>query len=160
MKPKRPTETDLLTIVQNGFNAQLPMDRAVQGPDAALASKPQSGGIDPAALVPMARITLTVPEELRYRLKLVLMNQRRTGRSRMTQDEFCAKAIGALLDLEEGPPVPTMLRQKVFTRLSYGGQGRNWNDEGSQFGKWGGPAVSPKAAAFHRRIQASNTGRG
>jgi hypothetical protein len=100
MKPKRPTETDLLTIVQNGFNAQLPMDRAAQAPDVAPAPKHKVDEVDPAALVPMARITLTVPEELRYRLKLVLMNQRRTGRSKMTQDEYCAKAIGALLDQE------------------------------------------------------------
>lgn len=102
MKPKRPTENDLLAIVQNGFHAQLPMDRAAQGPEAAPATKLKVGEAKPAALVPMARITLTVPEELRYRLKLVLMNQRRSGRSRMTQDEYCAMAIGALLDLEGG----------------------------------------------------------
>ncbi|MDR3672735.1 MAG: hypothetical protein P4L36_17955 [Holophaga sp.] len=101
MKPKPPTETDLLALVQNGFNAQLPMDRAAQAPDAAPAPKPKADEADPSALVPMARITLTVPEELRYRLKLVLMNHRRTGRSRLTQDEYCAKAIGAQLDLEE-----------------------------------------------------------
>ena len=101
MKPKPPTETDLLTLVQNGFNAQLPVDRAAQAPEAALAAKPKAGEADPSALVPMARITLTVPEELRYRLKLVVLNHRRTGRSRMTQDEYCAKAIGAQLDLEE-----------------------------------------------------------
>lgn len=101
MKPKPPTETDLLTLVQNGFNAQLPVDRAAQAPDAAPAPKPKADEADPAAMVPMARITLTVPEELRYRLKLVLMNHRRAGRSRMTQDEYCAKAIGAQLDQEE-----------------------------------------------------------
>lgn len=101
MKPKPPTETDLLTLVQNGFNAQLPMDRAAQAPDAAPAPKPKADEAGPAAVVPMARITLTVPEELRYRLKLVLMNHRRTGRSRMTQDEYCTEAIGAQLDLEE-----------------------------------------------------------
>ena len=101
MKPKPPTETDLLTLVQNGFNAQLPVDRAAQAPEAAPASNPKGDEADPSALVPMARITLTVPEELRYRLKLVVLNHRRTGRSRMTQDEYCAKAIGAQLDLEE-----------------------------------------------------------
>ena len=32
MKPKRPTETDLLAIVQNGFQEQLPKDREARAP--------------------------------------------------------------------------------------------------------------------------------
>ena len=49
----------------------------------------------------MVRITLAVPEDLRFRLKVAMMNLRRKCQSRMTQDEFCAKAIAAQLDLEE-----------------------------------------------------------
>jgi hypothetical protein len=109
MKPKRPTETDLLTLVQNGFNAQLPKDRAAQAPAPGPEPKPKANDgatTDPAPLVPMVRITLTIPEELRYRLKLTLMNQGRTTRSRMTQDEFGSKAIAALLEQFEGPAKP------------------------------------------------------
>lgn len=107
MKPKRPSETDLLALVQNGFNAQLPKDRAAQTPvqdaEPRLEAKAKASmETAPAPPVPMARITIAIPEELRYRLKLVLMNQRRMGRGKVTQDEFCAKAIGALLDLEAG----------------------------------------------------------
>ena len=104
MKPKPPTEADLLTLVQNGFNSQLPKDRAAQ----AAASEPvpgaQSGiapAAEPGALVPMVRITLAVPEDLRFRLKLAMMSLRRKSQCRMTQDEYCAKAIAAQLDLEE-----------------------------------------------------------
>jgi len=68
-----------------------------------------------------------------------------------------AYSIAILL---QEPPVPTMLRQKLCTRLSYGGHGRNWNDEGCQFRKWRGPADPPKAAAFHGRVQAEDPGRG
>jgi hypothetical protein len=32
------------------------------------------------------------------------------------------------------PPVPTMVRQEFFTRLRYGGHGRNGNVEGREFG--------------------------
>ena len=40
----------------------------------------------------MVRITLTIPEDLRYRMKLALMNLRRKNQDRLTQDEFCAQA--------------------------------------------------------------------
>ena len=115
MKPKRPTEADLLTLVQNGFNAQLPKDREAQA--TAPGPKPQPGGqdatpADPSPFVPMVRVTLAVPEELRYRLKMILMGHRRKSRVKMTQDEYCAKAIGAQLDLDEGGPDPrTQLAQ-------------------------------------------------
>jgi hypothetical protein len=49
----------------------------------------------------MVRITLAVPEDLRFRLKVAMMSLRRKTQCRMTQDEFCAKAIAAQLDLEE-----------------------------------------------------------
>ena len=62
----------------------------------------------------MVRITLAIPEEQRFRLKVVIMNQRRKYRSRMTQDEYCAKAIGAQLDMDEGAANPwTQLAQWV-----------------------------------------------
>ena len=104
MKPKRPSEADLLALVQNGFNAQLPKDRAAQAPAQEPGPKPktQDGAAPPPApAVPMARITLTIPEELRYRLKLLLMDYRRYGREKLTQDEYCALAIADLLDLDE-----------------------------------------------------------
>jgi hypothetical protein len=104
MKPKRPSETDLLALVQNGFNAQLPKDRAAQAPTQAQGPKPEATGgpeVDPASLVPMARITITIPEELRYRLKLLLMDYRRHAREKLTQDEYCAIAIADLLDRDE-----------------------------------------------------------
>lgn len=104
MKPKRPTETDLLALVQNGFNAQLPKDREAQAPAAGAAPKPKVEGTstpEPAPFVPMVRITLTIPEELRYRLKMILINHGRTARGRMTQDEYCAMAIANRLDLDE-----------------------------------------------------------
>jgi hypothetical protein len=83
-----------------------------------------NGEGDPASLVPMARITLTVPDELRYRLQLVLMNQRRAGRSKMTQDEYCAKAIGALLDLEGGGTDPRGQVAQLVTFLRDGLRGK------------------------------------
>ena len=95
MKPKRPSETDLLALVQNGFNAQLPMDRAAQNP-----------APGPATVVPMVRITLAIQEDLRYRLKLTMMNHKRRNRSSLTQDEYCARAISAQLDLDEGVAAP------------------------------------------------------
>jgi hypothetical protein len=104
VKPKRPTEKDLLALVQNGFNTQLPKDRAAQAPAQDTGPKAEAkGGAEatPASSVPMARITLTIPEALRYRLKLLLMDYRRFGRERLTQDEYCAMAITALLDLDE-----------------------------------------------------------
>jgi hypothetical protein len=57
--------------------------------------------VEAGALVPMVRITLAIPEDLRFRLKLALMSLRRKRQSRMTQDEFCARAIAAQLDFEE-----------------------------------------------------------
>ena len=104
MKPKRPSETDLLALVQNGFNAQLPKDRAAQAPAQEPGPKPEATGAtetDPASLLTMARITITIPEELRYRLKLLLMDYRRFGPGKLTQDEYCASAIANLLDIDE-----------------------------------------------------------
>lgn len=102
MKPKRPTETDLLAIVKNGFQEQLSRDREAQAP-APLPSPalvaPRAA--EPAALVPMVRITLAIPEDLRYRLKLAMLDHRRENRSRITQDDYCAQAIAARLDQEE-----------------------------------------------------------
>jgi hypothetical protein len=105
MKPKRPTETDLLAIVQNGFQEQLPKDREAQAqaPAQAPAPSPAPATIapnvtEPAAPVSIVRITLAIPEDLRYRLKLAMMDHRRKHRDRMTQDEFCAQAIAAHLD--------------------------------------------------------------
>jgi hypothetical protein len=49
----------------------------------------------------MVRITLAIPEDLRYRLKLAMMDHRRKHRNRITQDDFCAQAIAAHLDREE-----------------------------------------------------------
>ena len=105
MKPKRPTETDLLAIVQNGFEAQLPKDREAQTPaprPAPTAAPVPTPVADQAPFVPMVRITLAIPEDLRYRLKLAVMNHRRKSPDKMTQDEFCAQAIAAHLD--RGPP--------------------------------------------------------
>ena len=109
MKPKRPTETDLLTLVQNEFNAQLPKDREAQAPVHAPAPQPMakdSPAAGPTSFLPMVRITVAVPEDLRFRLKVTLMGQRRKSRNKMTQDEYCAKAIAAQLDLDEGGPDP------------------------------------------------------
>jgi hypothetical protein len=41
---------------------------------------------------------------------------------------------------EQIPPVPTMLRQKFFTRLSYGGHGRNGNVSYADIGISAGPS--------------------
>ena len=134
MKPKRPSETDLLALVQSGFNAQLPKDRAAQAPPAATPPTPEAKGdpeAAPAPLVPMARITLTIPEELRYRLKLHLMNQRRYGREKLTQDEYCATAIADLLDLDEDKgPNPwrhcSLLKGFIQSCLEEGGLSTAW----------------------------------
>ena len=105
MKPKRPTETDLLALVQNGFNDQLPKDRETHPP--ATPAPPARREALPAREVqpldPMVRITLTIPEDLRFRLRVALMTHHRQTRARMTQDEFCAKAIAAHLEHLEGP---------------------------------------------------------
>jgi hypothetical protein len=109
VKPKRPTEADLLAVIQDGFNSQLPMDRAAQASIPEVAPKPKAEDTPTtysAPFVPMVRITLAIPEDLRYRLKMVVMGHRRKTRIKMTQDEYCAKAIGALLDLDEGGPDP------------------------------------------------------
>ena len=105
MKPKRPTETDLLAIVQNGFQEQLPRDREAQATAPAPAARPEPetkpAMAEPAPGLPMVRITLAIPEDMRFRLKVAVMNHRRRHRDRMTQDEFCAQAIAAHLDQEE-----------------------------------------------------------
>lgn len=102
MKPRRPTESDLLAIVQNGFQEQLPKDREAQAPaNAPAPSAAVLAGVDPTATVPMVRITLAIPENLRYRLKLAMLDHRRKHRSRITQDEFCAQAIAAHLDQQD-----------------------------------------------------------
>jgi hypothetical protein len=101
MKPKRPTETDLLAIVQNGFQEQLPKDREAQAPALAPTATPIPVAAT-AAIEPMVKITLTIPEDMRYRMKIALMNLRRKNQDRLTQDEFCAQAIAAHLDLVEG----------------------------------------------------------
>ena len=102
MKPKRPTETDLLTLVQNGFNSQLPKDREAQasapGP-APKAKEEEMPAAVPTPFASMVRITLAIPEDLRYSLKLALMGHRRKNRSRLTQDEYCANAISAYLGM-------------------------------------------------------------
>ena len=85
---------------------------------------------EPAPFVPMVRITLAVPEELRYRLKMVLMDHRRKNRDKMTQDEYCAKAIAAKLDQEErganpvnqADPLASFLRDCLRER----GLARGW----------------------------------
>jgi hypothetical protein len=105
VKPKRPTEADLLAVIQDGFNSQLPKDREAQvpvsGPTPA-AKGEDTPTADPVPFVPMVRITLTIPEDLKYRLKMALLGHRRKCRTKMTQDDYCAKAIGALLDQDEG----------------------------------------------------------
>ena len=104
MKPKRPSEADLLALVQNGFNAQLPKDRAARAPAQETGPKPEAKGAteaDPAPLLPMARITITIPEELRYRLKRLLLDCSRHGPGKLTQDEYCATAIADLLDRDQ-----------------------------------------------------------
>ena len=136
MKPKRPTETDLLALVQNGFNAQLPKDREAQASAPRAAPKPKAADTakaDPAPLmpmVPMVRITLTIPEELRYRLKMTLMSQRRTTRNKMTQDEYCAMAITDRLDLEEDKANPwnrlALLAAFIQNCLEEGGLAKEW----------------------------------
>jgi ATP-binding cassette subfamily B protein RaxB len=62
--------------------------------------------------------------------------------------------------LVKEPPVPTMLRQKFFTRLSYGGHGRNGNVEGRESRKWRGLIAPVEAADFQHRVQAEVPGRG
>ena len=105
MKPKRPTEIDLLTIVQNGFQEQLPRDREAQAaaPTSAALPEPEAklATAEPTPGVPMVKITLAIPEDMRFRLKVAVMSHRRRHRDRMTQDEFCAQAIAAHLDQEE-----------------------------------------------------------
>jgi hypothetical protein len=66
----------------------------------------------------MVRITLAIQEDLRYRLKLTMMNHRRRNRSRLTQDEFCARAIAAQLDLDEGVAAPRNQPAPLATFLS------------------------------------------
>lgn len=135
MKPKRPTETDLLTLVQNGFNAQLPKDREAQPPAAALKSSAPTplatpAHQEPATFLPMVRITLSIPEELRFRLKTMLINHGRMARSRMTQDQFCAMAIAERLDLEDDRVNPWK-RADLFATflqecLDGGGLAKEW----------------------------------
>ena len=139
MKPKRPSEADLLALVQNGFNAQLPKDRAAQAPPAETPPTLEAKGAPdteaaPAPLVPMARITIIIPEELRYRLKLHLMNQRWHGRGKLTQDEYCATAIADLLDLDEDRgPNPwhhcSLLKRFIQSCLEGGGLSKVWESK-------------------------------
>jgi hypothetical protein len=133
VKPKRPTETDLLALVQNGFNTQLPKDRAAQASAPGPAPMPKADDTakaGPSPLAPMVRITLTIPEELRYRLKMTLMSQRRTTRNKMTQDEYCATAIADLLDLEEDKANPwsraALLTTFIQNCLEEGGLTKEW----------------------------------
>lgn len=108
MKPKRPTETDLLAIVQNGFQEQLPRDREAQAATDPASPPRQAQRMENPVppLEPTARITLTIPEDLRFRLRGALMNHQRRTRARMTQDAFCAMAIAAFLEQFERPSHP------------------------------------------------------
>ena len=130
MKPRRPTENDLLAIVQNGFESQLPKDLEAQAPAPGTSSQPVGQPAAIVPLVPMVRITLTIPEELRYRLKMAVMTQRRATRDRLTQDEFCAHAIAAHLDKDErGRALPEREDQlAAFLRDCLNGKGltKNW----------------------------------
>lgn len=127
MKPRRPTETDLLAIVQQGFQEQLPKDREAQAP--ATASVPTPAPAMPPAIVPaprepMVKVTLTIPEDLHYRMKLALMNLRRNNQDRLTQDEFCTQAIAARLDLVEGGVKATNQEDPLVSFLQECLQGR------------------------------------
>jgi len=100
VKPERPKESDLLAIVQSGLQEQLARDRnpLPRSPGSGTSSQ---GIPESSSCLPMVRITLSIPEDLRYRLKLAMMDHRRTHRKRITQDEFCAQAIAEKLDAEE-----------------------------------------------------------
>lgn len=95
MKPKRPTETDLLAVVQNGFQEQLSMDREPSKAQVKDRARIAALETEDPPLTPRAnvRMTLSIPEELRYRIKLSVMDQRRKGQPRLTQDEFCTEAL-------------------------------------------------------------------
>ena len=62
--------------------------------------------------------------------------------------------------LKGDPPVPTMLRQKLFDCLGYAGRRRNRNEEGRKSGYRGGDPEPPQAAKVHRGLQAEDPGRG
>jgi hypothetical protein len=67
----------------------------------------------------MVRITLAIPEELRYSLKLALMGHRRKDRSRLTQDEYCANAISAYLGQEQADHLHGMMADSQTTRAGF-----------------------------------------
>lgn len=81
-------------------------DLEAQGPQARTTPAQAEAPAVPPPVVPLARITLTIPEELRYRLKLAVMNHRRVHRDHMTQDEFCVQAITSHLEREDPGPSP------------------------------------------------------
>ena len=118
MKPKRPTETDLLAIVQNGFQEQLPRDREAQAATDPASPPRQAQRMENPVppLEPTARITLTIPEDLRFRLRVALMNHQRRTRTRMTQDAFCAMAIAAFLEQFEGSSHPKVPKPRATAR--------------------------------------------
>jgi hypothetical protein len=119
VKPKRPTETDLLALVQNGFKDQLPKDREVHAPTppAPLPKREDPTAKEAPPFEPMVRITLTILEDLRFRLRVALMNHQRKTRAKITQDEFCSRAIAALLEQFEGPPKPPSKEERLAAFL-------------------------------------------
>lgn len=118
MKPKRPSETDLLAVVQNGFQEQLQLDREPHIPPVHH-GRPSLPEARPSTAAPAAqvRITLTIPEGLRYRIKLAVMDQRRSSHPRLTQDEFCAEALQFHLEKRERDKEAGEILSKVRTFL-------------------------------------------
>jgi len=61
-----------------------------------------------------------------------------------------------ILELQEAqsriPPVPTFLRQEKLWS-SHTGAGRKWDEQGSEYGKWGGGVESPQTPDLFGQFQ-------
>jgi len=59
---------------------------------------------------------------------------------------------GFLAKLTPFPPVPTFLRQEKLWS-SHTGAGRKWDEQGSEYGKWGGGVESPQTPDLFGQFQ-------
>jgi hypothetical protein len=100
-KPKKPTEGDLMSIIQQGFNTQREQDLAKQKvADVPVKVLTRTQASD-ASFVPRVKISPMVPLELKNQMDLYLLTWSQRYRSRFTLDAFCTKAISNLLTSSE-----------------------------------------------------------
>lgn len=102
-KPKKPTEEDMMSVLTQAFISQRNRDLGVT-PSNPVPPAPAPVSPRPAPdpnFNPMTKISPVIPQDLKYRLSAFLVTLSRKTRSRVTQDQYVAKAISNQLDEDE-----------------------------------------------------------